>query len=108
MYAVLVGLYQSTAVVAGATGLDLMKRRSRRRQVRIQGNVVRCAMAIHAACTAAVHAMLDVFRYELMTLNADGIAREFGERGFPVAPLVRDVGISSSSLNIAHTFAGAR
>lgn len=51
-------------------------------------------MAIHTARTITVHAMLDVFRYELMTLNADGIAREFGERGSQVVLLVRDVGMT--------------
>ena len=52
-------------------------------------------MAIHAASTAAVHAVLEIFRSVPVTLNTDGIARELGERGFPVAPPVGDVGMTT-------------
>jgi hypothetical protein len=51
-------------------------------------------MAIHAADAAAVHAVLELFRIDPVTLNADRIARELGERGFPVAPPVGDVGMT--------------
>jgi hypothetical protein len=38
--------------------------------------------------------VLELFRIDPVTLNADRIARELGERGFPVAPPVGDVGMT--------------